>query len=236
MGTTRARTILALGGGGFLMEPDNPRLDDAILEATGKDHPRIGLLPTPSADSERVIARFYDAFARKAEAWHLPLFQRDREVAQLLEQDAIFVSGGNTANALVIWRRHGVDAVLRQAWEAGIVLAGVSAGAICWFEDGLTDSFGPELAPLGDGLGWLPGSFCPHYDGESKRRPRYTSLVDAGALPPGLALDDGVAARFEGTELVELVASRPSAAAWRVAPGAHEALPIRRLGSRLTGR
>lgn len=217
-----------MGGGGFLMEPNNPRLDDFILATTGRDHPRIALLATAGGDSDRVIARFYDAFARKARADHVPLFHRDRSADRLLDQDAIFVSGGNTANALVIWRRHGVDRLLHQAWEQGVLLAGVSAGALCWFEDGVTDSFGPQLEALGDGLGFLNGSFCPHYDGEARRRPRYLELLEAGVLPPGIALDDGAAARFEGTTLREAVSSRPNAGAWRVdATGVHHDLPVR---------
>jgi peptidase E len=129
---------------------------------------------------------------------------------------------------LAIWRVHGVDAVLREAWERGIVLAGVSAGSICWFEAGVTDSFGEELAPLRC-LGFLPGSNCPHYDSEPERRPTYRRLVDAGELPPGLAAEDGVGLHFVGTELAEAVAGRPDARAFRIEPGGEEALPVRRL-------
>lgn len=213
------------------MEPDNPLLDDHLLALTGVDHPRLALLPTGSADSDNVIARFYDAFARKAQCTHLPLFKRDRPVDLLLEQDAIYVSGGNTANLLAIWRVHGVDAALRQAWRQGTVLSGVSAGALCWFEGGVTDSFG-ALAPLKDGLGFLSGSCCPHYDGEVERRPAYTRLVASGALPPGVAAGDGAALCYRDTELVEAVTSRPEAKAWRVRPGGvHEAIPTRFLGT-----
>lgn len=224
-------TILALGGGGWMMEPGNPRLDDHLLALTGVDRPRIALVPTASADSADVIARFYEAFAAKARPTHLPLFRRDRPVELLLEQDAVFVSGGNTANLLAIWRVHGVDRVLRECWERGIVLSGISAGSLCWFEGGVTDSFGPELAPLNDGLGLLPGSHCPHYDGEARRRPVYTARVADGSLPPGVAADDGVGLVYRGRELVEVVSSRPHAGAWRVnADGVHEPLPVRLLG------
>lgn len=133
----------------------------------------------------------------------------------LLAQDAIFVSGGNTANMLAVWRVHGVDAALREAWDEGIVLAGPSAGAICWFECGVTDSFGPELAPLEAALGFLAGSFCPHYDGEPERRPTYRRLVGAG-FPAGIAADDGVGVRYAGTELAEVVAEREGATAYSV--------------------
>jgi dipeptidase E len=227
----RTPTILALGGGGFLMEPENPLLDDHLLALTGVDNPRLALIPTGGGDSDGVIARFYDAFARKARCSHLPLFRRDRPVDLLLEQDAIFVSGGNTANLLAVWRLHGVDVVLREAWARGVVLGGVSAGSLCWFEAGVTDSFGKVLAPLRDGLGFLAGSHCPHYDGEPLRRPTYTALVASGALPPGLAVDDGAALCFRGTRLEEVVSSRPNALGWAVGPDGTEALPTRYLGA-----
>jgi dipeptidase E len=146
-----------------------------------------------------------------------------------LAHDAILVCGGNTANMLAVWRVHAFDRVLREAWEAGVVLLGWSAGMICWFEAGVTDSFGPQLEGLRDGLGFLPGSACPHYDGEELRRPVYRRLVDEG-FPPGLALDDGAAARFAGSELVEVVTSRPNARGYRVGPDGEEPLPARSLG------
>src|SRR5207244_1520834 len=132
-----------------------------------------------------------------------------------LAQDILYVGGGNTANMLAVWRVHGFDAVLREAWERGVVLCGWSAGMICWFEAGVTDSFGPHLEGLEDGLGLLPGSACPHYDGEERRRPVYTSLV-AGGFPPGYAADDHVALYFRGTELEEVVSARRGATGYRV--------------------
>jgi peptidase E len=137
----------------------------------------------------------------------------------LLAQDAIYVSGGNTANMLAVWAVHGVDAALRGAWESGVVLGGPSAGGICWFEAGVTDSFGPELAPLAGGLGFLPGSFCPHYDAEPARRPTYERLIGDG-LPPGYAADDAVGLHFVGGELAEVVTEREGATAYRVEPAA----------------
>jgi peptidase E len=151
-----------------------------------------------------------------------------RELA--LSHDAILVCGGNTANMLAVWRVHGFDRILREAWEAGVVLCGWSAGMICWFEAGVTDSFGPQLAGLSDGLGFLPGSACPHYDGEERRRPVYQRLV-ADGFPPGLALDDAAAARFEGTELVELVSSAAGARGYRVDPKGETPLETRLLNS-----
>ena len=145
-----------------------------------------------------------------------------------LSHDAICVCGGNTANMLAVWRVHGFDRILREAWEAGVVLVGWSAGMICWFEAGVTDSFGPQLAGMRDGLGFLSGSTCPHYDGEDLRRPVYTSLVSDG-FRPGLALDDAAAARFDGTELVEVVAAAEGARGYRVGPGGEEPLHTRLL-------
>jgi dipeptidase E len=149
-----------------------------------------------------------------------------RELA--LGSDVILVCGGNTANMLAVWRLHGFDRILREAWEAGIVLCGWSAGMICWFEAGVTDSFGPQLAGIRDGLGFLPGSACPHYDGEERRRPVYSELV-ANGFPPGIALDDAAAAHYVGTELVEVVVSRPEARGYAVRPDGEVPLPIRLL-------
>ena len=127
----------------------------------------------------------------------------------------VYVGGGNTVNMLAVWRAHGLNAVLREAWEAGVVLCGVSAGALCWFEGGSTDSFGGGLSPLRDGLGLLPGSVCPHYDGEAERRPTYHDFILKG-LPGGNAADDGVGLHFVGTEFAEAISSRPDARAFRV--------------------
>jgi peptidase E len=229
-----------MGGGGFSMEPDNPLLDDHVLELArtqrGRDRPRVCFLPTASGDSEGYVATFYAAFARRSEATHLGLF--DRKVgdieAFLLDQDVIYVGGGNTANMLAIWRVHGVDRGLRRAWQAGVVLAGLSAGSNCWFESATTDSFGP-LAALQDGLGLVPGSHSPHYDGEPARRSTFQRLIGAGELPDGYAADDGAALVFGGTELAEVVASRPTARGYRVVRGPNgdaieTELPTRYLG------
>lgn len=212
-------TIVAMGGGGFSMEPDNPLLDDWMLSLVDAERPKVCFLPTASGDADGYIVGFYDAFvSREAQPRHLGLF--DRKVDDLrefvLDQDIIYVGGGNTANMLAIWRAHGLDEILREAWQAGVVLAGLSAGSLCWYESGLTDSFGTELRPLDDGLGLLAGSHCPHYDGESQRSPTYEECVRTGQLPGGLAADDGAAVLYRGTELVEVVSSRPEARAYRV--------------------
>lgn len=225
------RQIVAMGGGGFSMEPDNPLLDDYVLSLTGADRPQVCFLGTASGDAERYTRNFYTAFVERDVApRHLELFGRPRADLHelLLASDVIYVGGGNTANMLAIWRVHGVDDTLRRAWEQGTVLAGVSAGMICWFEASVTDSFG-DAAPLHDGLGLLPGSACPHYDGEPQRRPSYRKLVAEG-FPPGYAADDYAALHFVGTELHACVSSRPDARCYRVAGGGETPLETRYLG------
>lgn len=212
------RQIVALGGGGFSMEPDNPLLDDYVLSLAGKEMPRVCFVPTASGDADAYIERFYAAFEPpRAQPTHLALFERDdRHLrAFLLTQDVIYVGGGNVANMLALWRLHGVDAILRECWDAGIILCGISAGMNCWFEACSTDSFGP-LAPLRDGLGFLPGSACPHYDGEAERRPTFLQFVESGELPGGYAAEDGAALHFADTEFMRVVTSRPGARAFRV--------------------
>jgi len=236
-----SRTVVALGGGGFSMEPDNPLLDDHVLSlaraARGRERPRVCFLATASGDSPVYIANFYTAFARRVEASHLALFNRTETDIRsfLLDQDVVYVGGGNTENMLAIWRVHGVDRALREAWQAGVVMTGLSAGSLCWFETGTTDSFGKGLAALSGGLGFVPGSHSPHYDGEATRRPRYHQLVAEGALPAGYAADDGAALVFDGPHLVEAISSRPDARAYRVERGTdgvavETAIPTRYLG------
>lgn len=218
-------TILAYGGGGFAMEPDNPLLDDFLLSLSTRrrgvgDRPRICFVPTASGDAEDYVDRFIEAFAERAETSSLRLFHLGdlAEVdlrAQVLAQDVIHVGGGSTANLLALWRLHGLDEILREALAAGVVLSGVSAGMNCWFEGSVTDSFGP-LAALDDGLGFVSGSACPHYDGEAERRPTYLDLVGTGVLPAGYAAEDGCALLFRDGELVEAVSSRPEAQAFKV--------------------
>ena len=219
--------IVAMGGGGFTTEDDSP-LDDFMLACSPGDRPRVCFVPTPAGDSDRVIAAFYEAFSKRdCEPSCLRLFGTpERPVDVLASQDVIYVSGGNTANALALWRLHGVDEALRDAWRRGAVLGGVSAGANCWFECCVTDSFGPALDPLHDGLGLVPGSFCPHYDGEELRRPVYRSLVGDG-FPAGYAADDFAAFHFVGAELREVVSSREGACGYRVESGTEKPISAR---------
>jgi dipeptidase E len=213
-----------MGGGGFQMEPDNLLLDDHVLglarARSGRDRPRICLIPTASADDAGLIADFERLFAPRSEPRVLRLFLRtDADLREVvLGQDAVYVTGGNTANLFAIWRLHGLDTVLREAWDAGVVMAGMSAGAICWFEGCTTDSFGPELRPLRDGLAILDGSLSPHHGGEAQRRPLFQRLVADGRLPPGYGVDDGAALVFQDRQLIEVVASSKGATAYRVEP------------------
>jgi peptidase E len=235
--------VVAMGGGGFSMEPDTPLLDDFVLGLSPRQPARVCFLPTASADAPSYIVRFYRAFAGKCVAsditlWNPPsLPRRPPRTADLAgaiaEQDVFYVGGGDTANLLVLWRRHGLDGLLRQAWQRGAVLAGVSAGMLCWFKGGVTDSFG-GLDVLDDGLGLIDASACPHYDGEAGRRPAFHRAI-AGGLQAGYAADDGAALHFHGATLVEAVSSRPLARAYRVelADGkvAESAMPVRFLGA-----
>jgi len=204
--------------GGLSWEDDERRrLEDYFLSFARRERPKVLFVPTAAADGPEQTLWIYQQLADRADVSHLPFFPWPpsdlRELA--LDQDVIYVSGGNTANALAIWRVHGFDAILREAWEAGIVLTGWSAGMICWFEAGVTDSFGPQLEGMRDGLRFLAGSACPHYDGEELRRPVYTRLVGEG-FPAGIAADDGVGVHFVGTELAEVVSVHGEATAYRV--------------------
>jgi len=224
-----AGTIVAMGGISWEDEERLP-LEDYWLGLAAAERPRVLVVPTAVAEKAEMTLAIAEQLSRRAVVSQLSFFPWPpsdlRELA--LGHDAIYVTGGNTANALAIWRVHGFDAILREAWEAGVVLAGWSAGMICWFEAGVTDSFGPQLEGMRDGLGFLPGSACPHYDGEGERRPVYSRLVGEG-FPAGLAADDCVALRFDGTELAEVVSSRAGSRAYRVTPEGEEPLEARLL-------
>lgn len=210
--------IVAMGGGGFLMSGDYDALDNYVLSLTRKRRPRVCFIATAGGDNRDNIVKFYEAFpAERAEASHLRLFGVPRTDirAFLLSQDVIYVSGGNTANMLAVWRVHGVDRVLREAWKRGIVLTGVSAGMLCWYEGGVTDSFGRPLSAIRDGLGFLKGSACPHYDGEADRRPTYHRLLRR-ELPAGVAADDWAAIHYVGTRIHACVSTKPGAGCYRV--------------------
>lgn len=211
------RQIVAMGGGGFSMEPDNPALDHFIVSLARRENPSVCFLATATGDAESYIESFYTAFRKlPCHPTHVPLFARTPDLPTvLLEQDVIYVGGGNTKSMLAVWREWEIPALLRRAWEAGTVLAGVSAGAICWFETGVTDSWGAGLNPL-PCLGFLSDACCPHYDGEAERRPALHRLIEQGTITTALALDDGAAAHFVDGTLANIVSSRPEARAYRV--------------------
>ncbi len=226
MSTTEAtpaqqRLIFAMGGGGFTMEPSNPLLDDFVLSLVPVLHARAAH-PVPAdrlRRHDRQIAAFHARFAdRHCVAEHLSLFRLHelrRPLAEIiLSQDVLYVGGGSMRNLLAIWRAHDLDQLLIAAWRQGIVLAGISAGAMCWFEGGITRSSGqPE--PLA-GLGLLEGSLTVHADGEPERLPVWLAAVREGTLPGGWSLDDGVGLLFAGTRPRRIVSSRPGASAQRV--------------------
>lgn len=237
-------TFLTLGGGGFSM-PEvagdrGPLLDDFLLSLTSKDRPRVCFIGTASGDAASYVEKFLAAFDGRAETTVLALFNNGpdgaipiQEKERLLDQDVVYVGGGSTANLLAIWRLHGLPEILARAAAGGTVLAGISAGMNCWYAGSSTDSFGP-LAALPDGLGWLPGSCCPHYLGEEDRRAAYHRMIATGELPDGHAADDGVALLWRDGELIEAVGERPDGQAFRVVRDGKRAvetpLPVRFLG------
>jgi peptidase E len=218
---TRPRQIVAFGGGGFSMEAGNPLLDDYVLglaTASGRDRPRVCFLPTASGDADHYVVRFYRHFtAARCEPSHISLFRRDRGVADirehLLSQDLVYVGGGSVVSLLGVWRAHGVDAALRDAWEGGVVMAGLSAGSLCWFAEAMSGYHG-ECTPV-HGMEFLPWSNAVHYDKEPHRRPAFHAALLAG-MPGGFAAEDGAALHFVGEELARVVTSRATARAFRV--------------------
>lgn len=227
--TAEAPTIIATSIG-FTSRRRNPLdwrpgpvYDHAFALAGGPERPRLCFIGTATGDQQDYIYGFYGAFAGSdVRVSHLTLFGMPNveDVREhLLSQDVIWVGGGSVANLLAVWRVHGLDEILRECWEAGVVLGGVSAGSLCWHVGGTTDSFGPQLRPVTNGLALLPYSNGVHYDSEEQRRPLYQRLVADGTLPPGYATDDGVGLVYRGTTLVEAVSDRPGAAAYHLRPG-----------------
>ena len=218
--------ILAIGGGGFVgteryATQPGPLVNHA-LSLTGKEKPRVCSLYTATGDDVARIAQWYSMWAglpdrvTPSHVMVMPMPNVDDLRRHLLDQDAIYVGGGSVAGLMALWRLHGLDAVMREAWEADVVLFGVSAGSLCWHSGGTTDSFGPDLRAWTDGLSLIAGSNCPHYNSEARRRPLYQRLVAEGALAPGYAADDGVGLHYVGTELHEAVRDRADVAAYRV--------------------
>jgi dipeptidase E len=234
------RQIIALGGGGFSVEPENLALDRYILAQARVPEPAVAFVPTASGESDNYIVRFYTAYlGLPCRPSHLAFFRRTPDLrSYLLAQDVIYVGGGNTKSMLAVWRDWGLPELLREAWEAGIVLAGISAGAICWFEQGVTDSFADQLTGI-DCLRLLPGSCCPHYSGEPDRRPAFHRLLRNGEIAPGFAIEDGVGIHFTDDQVHRVVSSRKGASAYRVhllgAEVREEPLPVEYLAAVTSG-
>lgn len=229
-----------MGGARSIMDRRDDPLHDYVLELTGKSNPAVLFLGTATGDDPGYIVSFYETFnAARCRPRHLNLFNREHDdIAELVTgADVVHVGGGNTANMLDIWKRQGVDRLLAHALAGGSVLAGGSAGGLCWFEGGTTDSYGPTLRVLGEGLGLVKASFCPHYDSGEQRRSLYHAAVRDGTLPNGYTAWDRATLRFdESGRLVEAVTSQPGARALKVylSDGAvvEEDLPCRLLPPR----
>jgi dipeptidase E len=212
------RQIVAFGGGGFSMESGNPLLDDYALGLCRGKRPKVCFLPSASGDADHYIVRFYRAFgAERCEPSHVSLFRREQGPEDLREhllgQDLIYVGGGSVVSLLGVWRAHGIDEILREAWERGVVLCGLSAGSLCWFEQAVTAFHGAPRQV--EGLGLLPFSNCVHYERGSRRRRAFLDFLRAG-MKGGYAAEDGAALHFAGTELSRVVASRPQARGYRL--------------------
>jgi peptidase E len=229
--------ILAIGGAALPAELDNMRLVRYFLAQTRRRRPRVAFIGAAGGDAEAGRLRFYAGFSQfDCRPTHLPLFARTPVDLDsfVLEQDAIYVGGGNTRSMLALWREWELDRILRIAWEHGVVLGGASAGSICWFDYGVTDSIAGPLTAL-PCLGFLPGSNCPHYDSEPLRRPTFRELVASGAMPEGVAADDGVVLHYVDGRLARVVSSRPRAKGYRLTRSGQRVIE-RRLATRYLKR
>ncbi len=218
----KKRQIIAIGGGGFNKNgkslSDNISLEQYILNQTNNKNPKICFIPTASGESQAYIVNFYQEFSKlTCKPSHLSLFKPPTAdlASFILEHDAIFVGGGNTKSMLALWKEWGIDQYLRKAWEHGIVLAGVSAGSICWFEQGITDSIPGNLTVI-NALGFLEGSNCPHYDEEKERKPAYHRFMREDKISAGIAIDDNVAVHFVNNKIFKIIKSNPHAHAYHV--------------------
>jgi peptidase E len=211
----RLKQIVPIGGGGFYRDPENLAIEKYVIKLSGAENARVCFVPTASGEPDHYVASFYAAFLKLGcRPSVLTFFKRTPDLrAFLLNQDVIFVGGGNTKSLLAVWRDWGVEEILREAWESGVVLTGVSAGAICWFEQGLTDSFSDRLRPL-NCLGFLPGSCCPHFDGEPQRRPAYHQFLASGEIAAGVAIEDWTGVHYIDTQVHRVVSSKQGARAY----------------------
>lgn len=220
------RRIIAIGGGGFLMERGPSLLDEYFVRTAGVRNPKVCFISTAAGDPEDMLAKYYKAFSQLVcRPSHLAFFRKPRQGSipldgierGLLAQDAIYVGGGNTRSMLAVWREWDLYRILRKAWNAGVLLGGMSSGAICWFKYGATDSvLGPGRSSELSCLGFLPGSCSPHFDGEPRRRGDFRRLIASGKLPSGIGIDDGVAVLYRDQAIAEVVSSRTGVTAYRV--------------------
>jgi dipeptidase E len=213
------RHLFAIGDNGFRKDPTNPHLIRYLLKTAGKECPKICVIPTASGDQQAYVDDFRATFGKeKCEITVLSLFRGEIEnwKTMILEQDLVYITGGNTRNMLVLWKEWGLDLVIKEAYEKGIVMAGGSAGGVCWFQECVTDSVPGKLTVM-KCLGYLPTSMCPHYDGEINRRPAYHAHLKSGAIGPGIAAENGVALHYVNEQLTEVVSAYSGKFAYTVA-------------------
>jgi peptidase E len=221
------KQIVASGGGGFGRRGANLKLEKYLLSLTGKENPSICFLPQASAEDADYVVRFFETFTQlNARPTWVSLFGRVEPTWQekILNADIVYVGGGNTRSMLALWREWGVDELLKKAYEQGTIMSGVSAGALCWFEQAVTDS----VWPLGviPGLGFLTGSCCPHFDSEKERRPAYERMLREGHVMSGIALEDDTAAHFIDGTLHAIIGSAEGKKAFACDHGQTNALKV----------
>lgn len=204
------RHVIAIGGGGFGRTGKASEIESYILGQSGKERPKILFIPTASAEDQRYVVNFYNCFSKlSCEPSHLSLFQRTPNLRSVLaKQDIIYVGGGNTKSMLAVWKEWKLDQLLLKAYKKGVVLCGVSAGAICWFEKGITDSWASNLSVL-DCLNFVPETACPHYDGEKDRRPSVHAMIEEGKIESCYAIEDGAAVHFKNESFDSVVSFMP---------------------------
>ncbi|MBD1918301.1 MULTISPECIES: peptidase E [Cyanophyceae] len=210
--------IIAAGGGGFSAITNDLALERYILgQSKNSQLPKVCLLATATGDSDSYIEKFYRAFnSLNCRPIHVPLFKQTPDLeSTLLAQDVIYIGGGNTKSMLAVWREWGVPDILRQAWSSGIILSGSSAGAICWFQQGITDSWANRLEVM-ECLGWFPGSCCPHYNAEPERQPTYHRFLKTGEVKPGYGIPEWSALHFRGDQVFKAISSRADTTVYQV--------------------
>jgi len=204
------RQIIAIGGGGFGRNPGEGIIENYILNQSNAKNPNICFIPTATGDNEAYKNNYYATFTKlNCNPVHLDFFKRTPDLENLInEQDIIFVGGGNTKSMLAVWKDWGLDLILYEAYKNGVVMSGVSAGAICWFEQGITDSWSEDLKVM-DCLGFIKGACCPHYDEEPQRKPSLDKFISEKALQSCYAIDGGCALHIEDEkELISVVFSK----------------------------